>query len=54
MNEFYYCTKKICFKTIDVLKYIVEIFDDNNVDFMDIEDIYVALRDIRPCLFSAI
>lgn len=45
MNKIYHCTKMIFFDTVDVLKYIVEIFDEHGSEEMDIKDIYCCLSE---------
>lgn len=45
MEQFYYCTKKIFFKTIDVLNSIVDIFEEYDALELDIDVIYNSLRD---------
>ena len=45
MEKYYYCAAKTYFKTEQVLKSILEIFDEVNQEEFDFTEIYVALRD---------
>lgn len=45
MEKYYYCTKKIYFKAIDILKMILESFDEHDADTLTLTQIYEDLQE---------
>ena len=45
MEKYYYCTAKTYFKTTQVLKSIIEIFEESGKTELEFNDIYNLLRD---------